>query len=224
MSEYDDRHYGSDGPVARHARRDIESDLNDIIDIVTNAKQMPLSASALVPRDELLAILDDALRNLPDEIREARRALRDREELMATEVRKAQHMMEQVRAEAQRMVEETEIVRLSRVRADEIIAEAQAKARALANQAEDFVDKKLGNFEIVLDRLLRAASSGRAKLATQPMPSSFETPENSQFFNEPSYEETPAPAPSPLSGSDPWASDPYDSLSTEASFFDQDAP
>ncbi len=75
----------------RHAQhRDLEADLRDLIDIVSNAKQMPLSNSALVPRDEVLALLEQALHSLPDEIREARWALRDREELMAAEVKKAE--------------------------------------------------------------------------------------------------------------------------------------
>ncbi len=72
----------------RHAHRDLEADLRDLIDIVSNAKQMPLSNSALVPRDEVLALLEQALHSLPDEIREARWALRDREELMAAEVKR----------------------------------------------------------------------------------------------------------------------------------------
>ncbi len=91
---------------------------------------MPLSNSALVPREDVLGLLDQAIRDLPDEIREARWALRDREDLMAAEVQKAQQLMDQVRAEAARMVDKTEIVRQSRLAADQIIAEAQAKARA----------------------------------------------------------------------------------------------
>jgi hypothetical protein len=65
-------------PPGRHVRRDIESDLRDLIELVVNAKQMPLSNSALIPRDDVLGLLEQALRSLPDEIREARWALRDR--------------------------------------------------------------------------------------------------------------------------------------------------
>jgi cell division septum initiation protein DivIVA len=156
--------------VGRHARRDIEQDLRDVIDIVANAKQMPLSASALIPRDEVLALLEQAVRNLPDEIREARWALRDREALMEAEQMKAVQLMDQVRAEAARMVDKTEIVRQSHLRADQIIAEAQARARAIINQSEDFIDGKLAGFEIVLERLLRTTRSGRERLKSQSLP------------------------------------------------------
>ena len=161
----------------RHARRDIEQDLRDLIDIISNAKQMPLSASALIPREEVLALLEQAEHNVPDEVREARWALRDREALMEAEQIKAMQLMDQVRAEAARMVDKTEIVRQSHLRADQIIAEAQGKARQIINQSEDFIDGKLAGFEIVLERLMKTTHSGRERLSSQNLPAHLlETP------------------------------------------------
>ena len=208
---YDDDPGEVTGRGGQHARRDIESDLHDLIDLVTNAKQMPLSNSALVPREEVLALLEQALRDIPDEVREARWALRDREELMSAEVRKAQQLMDQVRAEAARMVDKTEIVRQSRLAADQIVADAQAKARAMINQSEDFIDGKLGNFEIVLERLLRTTRSGRERLSSQGLPTSMieaaraeATEEDLEALGRPGAAPPPAPE-------------------TDTSFFDQDA-
>ncbi|HEV2427144.1 MAG TPA: hypothetical protein VGS61_02855 [Acidimicrobiales bacterium] len=189
---------------AAHARRDIETDLLELRELVAGAKQMPLSNSALIAREDVLALLDQALRDLPDEIREARWALRDREELMAAEVAKAQQLMDQVRAEAARMVDKTEIVRQSRLAADQIVAEAQAKARALVNQAEDFIDGKLGNFEIVLERLLRTTRSGRERLSAQGLPTSLIEPDDGAEPMAPAFDERPEPP-------------------DDESFFDQDA-
>jgi hypothetical protein len=194
------------GRGGQHARRDIETDLHELRELVANAKQMPLSNSALVPREDVLGLLDQAIRDLPDEIREARWALRDREDLMGAEVQKAQQLMDQVRAEASRMVDKTEIVRQSRLAADQIIADAQAKARALVNQSEDFIDGKLGNFEIVLERLLRTTRSGRERLSAQGLPTSMiEAAPVEESFVAPASEANPSGAPD------------------DASFFDQDA-
>jgi hypothetical protein len=176
--------YPDDLGPARHGRRDIEQDLRDLIDIVANAKQMPLSASALIPRDDVLGLLDQALHNVPDEVREARWALRDREALMEAEQIKAMQLMDQVRAEAARMVDKTEIVRQSRLRADQIIAEAQAKAREIINQSEDFIDGKLAGFEIVLERLMKTTHSGRERLSSQSLPATLlEAPSTGEGFD-----------------------------------------
>ena len=205
---YDSPDEFTDAP-GRHSRRDIESDLRDLIELVAGAKQMPLSNSALIPRDEVIGLLEQALRSLPGEIREARWALRDREELMAAEVQKAQQLMDQVRAEAARMVDKTEIVRQSRLTAQQIIAEAHTQARQMINQSEDFIDGKLGNFEIVLERLLRTTRSGRERLSTQGLPTSLIEKEPPAVRGagaaapETAYEETAS--------------------FSESSFFDQDA-
>ncbi len=166
-----------DPAPGRHSRRDIEQDLRDPIEIIANAKQMPLSASALIPREEVLSLLEQAVRDVPDEVREARWALRDREALMEAEQIKAMQLMDQVRAEAARMVDKTEIVRQSHLRADQIIAEAQTKARQIINQSEDFIDGKLAGFEIVLERLIKTTHSGRERLNSQSLPANLlETP------------------------------------------------
>jgi len=91
-------------PSGRHVRRDIETDLRDLIELVANAKQMPLSNSALIPRDDVLGLLEQALRSLPT--RSARRAGRCATAgMMAAELQKAQQLMDQVRAERHRMVD-----------------------------------------------------------------------------------------------------------------------
>jgi cell division septum initiation protein DivIVA len=199
----------SEEAAGRHARRDIETDLRDLIELIVNAKQMPLSNSALVPRDDVLALLEQALHNLPDEIREARWALRDREELMAAEVQKAQQLMDQVRAEAARMVDKTEVVRQSRLKAEQIVSDAQAQARQMVNEHEDYLDGKLGSYEIVMERLLKTIRSGRERLNAQSLPSnSLEShPVADEFLGAP-----PPPAE-------------YGQVSSydEVSFFDQDA-
>ena len=197
---------------ARHMRRDIEADLRDLLDLIANAKQMPLSNSALVSREEVMGLLEQALHSLPDEIREARWALRDREELMAAELQKAQQLMDQVRAEAARMVDKTEIVRQSRLKAEQIVADAHTQARQMINQSEDFIDGKLGGFEIVLERLLKTARSGRERLSAQGLPTSMLNNENQGG----DFLAAPPPAPA--------AFDEFEETGQpESSFFDQDS-
>ena len=154
-------------PGPRHASYDIESMLGQAIEMILSAKPLPMSNSVRVVRDEILEVLEAARNNLPEEIREARWALRDREELMAAEIRKAEQLMDRVRAEAARMVDKTEIVRHARDAAERIIGEAEERARTIINEAEDFCDQKLGGMEIVLDRLTKTVRSGRERLRPQ---------------------------------------------------------
>jgi ElaB/YqjD/DUF883 family membrane-anchored ribosome-binding protein len=139
------------------------------IDMVAAAKAMPLSASALISRDEVMDVLVAAMDRLPDELREARWLLREREEFMAERTREADRLMEDVRVQAERMVSRTEIVRQANQVAQRILDDANEEARRVRHETEDYCDQKLAGMEIVLDRVLRTVKSGREKLqATSP--------------------------------------------------------
>ncbi len=143
----------------------IEAVLHQLLDLMAAAKSMPLSSSVMVSRDEVTSLVQSALECLPDELRQARWLLREREEFMAERTREAEALMDEVRAQAEHMVQRTEIVRQANAVAQRILDDANEEARALRHQAEDFVDTKLAGMEIVLDRLTRTVQAGRAKLA-----------------------------------------------------------
>jgi cell division septum initiation protein DivIVA len=149
--------------------------IRQAIDVVATAKSMPLSASVLVSRDEVMDLLEAAIDRLPDELREARWLLREREEFMAERSREAAQLMEDVRVQAERMVSRTEIVRQANQVAQRILDDANEEARRIRHETEDYCDQKLAGMEIVLDRVLRTVKSGRQKLqATAPQAESPE--------------------------------------------------
>ena len=143
----------------------IESILDQLLDIIAAAKSMPLSSSVMVSREEVTSLLQSAVECLPDELRQARWLLREREEFLAERTREAESLMEEVRAQAERMVQRTEIVRQANAVAQRILDDANDEARTMRHEAEDFCDQKLAGMEIVLDRLTKTVQSGRAKQA-----------------------------------------------------------
>ncbi len=153
----------------------VEAVLGQVLEILAGAKSMPLSSSIIVSREEVTGLLRTALDRLPDELRQARWLLREREEFLAERTREAETLMEEVRAQAERMVQRTEIVRQANSVAQRILDDANDEARTMRHEAEDFCDQKLAGMEIVLDRLTRTVQSGRAKLAAVPAPHAVET-------------------------------------------------
>ena len=144
--------------------------IGQVLDILAGAKSMPLSSSVIVSREEVVGLLRTALDRMPDELRQARWLLREREEFLAERTREAETLMEQVRAQAERMVQRTEIVRQAIAVAQRILDDANNEARTMRHEAEDFCDQKLAGMEIVLERLTKTVQSGRAKLAAVPPP------------------------------------------------------
>ena len=149
------------------------------LDLVNSAKTMPLSASVLVSRDELVHLLALALDRMPDELREARWLLRERDEFMAEKEREAQALMDEVRAQAERMVARTDIVRQANRVAQRILDDANEEARRMRHETEDYCDQRLAGMEIVLDRTMKTVRSGRQKLQAISSPSDRERPQAS---------------------------------------------
>ena len=104
----------------------VEDLIEELIEIVTSAKSMPLSSSAIITRDEVLDLLEAIRDELPEELRRARRMLKDHEELLAAARREAADIVDDARVQAERMVQRTEIVRQAEHRAVRIVEDAEA--------------------------------------------------------------------------------------------------
>ena len=107
---------------------------------------------------------------MPDELRQARWLLKERDEFLAEKGREADALLEEVRVQAERMVQRTEIVRQANHVAQRILDDANEEARRLRHEAEDYADQKLASFEIVLDRTMKTVQAGREKLQVTPLP------------------------------------------------------
>ena len=153
-----------------HDDIDTETLVRRVVEVVSNAKSVPLSSSVMITKDEVLELLEDALERLPEELRQARWMLKEREEFLAKVAREGDDILEAARVRAERMVERQEIVREARHTAQRLMDEARDEARRLRMEAEDYCDQKLAAFEIVLERTLKTARAGREKLQVTPSP------------------------------------------------------
>ncbi|HET6965434.1 MAG TPA: ATP synthase F0 subunit B [Acidimicrobiales bacterium] len=150
---------------------DTEGLIRRVIEIIDGTRALPLSSSVkLDNKEEVLELLDEAVHRLPDETRQARWMLKEREEYLAKMQREGDDIVEAARLQAERMVQRTEIVREAQSAARRIVEEARDEARRLRMEAEDYCDGKLAAFEVVLDRTLKTVAAGREKLSVTPPP------------------------------------------------------
>jgi hypothetical protein len=143
---------------------DTEELILQVRDHIETARSVPMSASVMVNRDELVTLLEDAVAALPEEIRQARWLLKEREEFLAKARREAEDIIDAGRQQAQRMVEKTEVVREATLHARRIVDDAEKTSRDLKHESEDYIDRKLASFEVVLERTMTAVAKGRERL------------------------------------------------------------
>jgi hypothetical protein len=149
---------------------DTEILLRRVVDLVNAAPKMPLSSTVRLEKDELLELLHEAIQRLPDELRQARWLLREREEYLAKVQREADEILNAARERAERIVQRTELVREAQRVSRRMIEESKEEALRLRHEAEDYCDQKLAQFEIVLERTIKTVQAGREKLRVTPLP------------------------------------------------------
>ena len=144
---------------------DVHAKLAEIRQVVEGARSMPMSASAVVNRGELLAMLEELREGLDTALSDAHKVLADRDGIVDDGRREADQIVADAREERERITSDTEVFRLAKRRADEVLEQAHAEADGLRRETDDYVDQKLANFEISLERTIEAVRRGRERLA-----------------------------------------------------------
>ncbi|MFJ6072963.1 ATP synthase F0 subunit B [Streptomyces sp. NPDC093065] len=143
---------------------DVQNKLDEITAMVSGARAMPMSASCVVNRAELLSLLEELRAELPGSLAQAQELIGDREQMVAQARQEADRIIESAHAERGSLVAGTEVARRSQAEADRILAEARQEAEEVRAEADDYVDSKLANFEVVLTKTLGSVGRGREKL------------------------------------------------------------
>ncbi|WP_149562101.1 ATP synthase F0 subunit B [Streptomyces cacaoi] len=143
---------------------DVQQKLDEIVAAVDGARSMPMSASCVVNRAELLAMLGEVREALPGSLAQAREVLGGRDQVVAEAREEAERILDSARAERGSLVSGTEVARRAQEEADRILAEARREAEEIRTEADDYVDSKLANFEVVLSKTIGSVDRGREKL------------------------------------------------------------
>ncbi|MEU2183073.1 ATP synthase F0 subunit B [Streptomyces thermolilacinus] len=143
---------------------DVQKKLDDIVEAVGNARSMPMSASCVVNRAELLAMLEEVRQALPDSLAQARELIGGREQMVEEARREAERIIAAAHAERGSLISDSQVARQSQEEADRILAEARREAEEIRAEADDYVDSKLANFEVVLTKTIGSVDRGREKL------------------------------------------------------------
>src|SRR5690348_9313509 len=138
--------------------------LDQLATRIERASSLPLSASCLVNRAELLSLVERARAELSDEVGEASHVIAHRDDLLDVAQREANELLEAARRQAGELVGGHAIVSSAQARADQILDAARAEAARLLRDADEYCDHKLARFEDDLWGVLGQVRRGRHRL------------------------------------------------------------
>ncbi len=143
---------------------DLHSKLDELTDMVHGAKPLPLSASCVVNRTEVLAALDEIRALLPGEIAAASGVLQHKAGVVDEGRLEAQRIIAEAADERDRLVGHEEVAAEAQRQAEVLLSEAREQTDTMRREVEDYVDGKLANFEVVLHKTIAAVERGRERL------------------------------------------------------------
>ena len=138
--------------------------IDKLDDTIHNAKPVPLTDQVRVDKEEIYDILDQMRATIPEEIKQARWIVKERQEMLAEAKREAERIIREAREEQIRLIAEEEIVKQAERQADEIIEDARAREREIRLGAEDYADDILNTLEVNLTKFIAAVQRGRDRL------------------------------------------------------------
>ena len=149
--------------------------IDKLDDLVHNSKPVPLTDQVRVDREEIYDILDQMRATIPEEIKQARWIVKERQEMLAEAKREAERIIKGARDQQARLVSEEEVMKQAERGAEEILEDARTREREIRLEAEDYADQILNTLEVNLQKFLAAVQRGRDRLAgREDEPDEFE--------------------------------------------------
>jgi hypothetical protein len=118
--------------------------IDKLDDTIHNAKPVPLTDQVRVDKEEVYDILDQMRATIPEEIKQARWIVKERQEMLAEAKREAERIIREAREEQIRLIGEEEIVKQA--------------------EREDYADDILNTLEVNLTKFIAAVQRGRDRL------------------------------------------------------------
>lgn len=126
------------------SNRNVDELMEELYSVVERAWHLPLSGGkAMVDGGEVKQLLDELRDNLPQETRQARAIVADRNQIIADAKREAEGIVRAAEERAKRMVQQDEITKQAREQAESMLRQANGRAKELRKATSDYVDDLL---------------------------------------------------------------------------------
>lgn len=138
--------------------------INEMEELIESSPKVPMTRRVLVDEDRLLDYLDRIRTSLPEELRQAKWVIQEREKVITDSKREALRIMEDAEKQLERKADESEVTRKAQEMAAQIQAQAEEVAQQIKEGARDYADEILADLESRLDKIMQQINEGRNEL------------------------------------------------------------
>jgi len=139
--------------------------------LIATSRRMPLVSQIIIKESDILNIVDQLRTTIPDEIKQARRIIQDKERILAQAQADANALLARAREESEQAVNREGLLKAAEARSQELVRRAEEEAEQLKNEADGYVVETLralrdhlGNIEMDIGRSILSIEKGLASL------------------------------------------------------------
>ncbi len=148
----------------------IDDILDMMDDMLDNASSVPFSVKkSIIDCDQMRDYINEIRLNLPQEIKQAKLIVRDRQSIINDANKEADSIVRRAEDRAKVIVSNDEITKAAKARAVEMVNQAQAKSKEIKNAANKYIDDVLVQAEECLQANL--ADIRKTRQAVKSIPS-----------------------------------------------------
>lgn len=111
--------------------------------LIAGSRRMPLVNQIIVKEADILNIVDQLRTTIPDEIKQARRIIQDKERILAQAQAEANALLARAREESEQAVNREGLLKAAEARSHELVRRAEEEAEQLKNEADGYVIETL---------------------------------------------------------------------------------
>jgi hypothetical protein len=140
--------------------------IDKIEELLDKSKKVPFTSNIMVSENEIYEMLDELRNVLPEEFRQARWIVKEREGMIEESKRQSERIIREAKERSEMLVNDTEILKNANRKAENLLSITEAKSRTIRLEAEDYADEKLAGLEAALHKILIAIEKGREQFKT----------------------------------------------------------
>ncbi len=143
--------------------------------LITGSRRMPIVNQIMIREADILSIIDQMRTSIPDEIKQARRIIQDKERIMAQAQADANKLLARAREESERAINREGLLHVAEERSQDLMRQAEASAEQLKTEADAYVAETLralrdhlSSIEMEVGRSILSIEKGLASLEMPP--------------------------------------------------------
>lgn len=131
---------------------------------INKGSKLPFSSKIIIDKEEALDLIDALLRSLPEDLKNAKTTIEDRQKILIDAQNQAEIIIKEAKDTIEKMVNEDEVTKLAQEKSEQILSFTKQTAREIRSGANDYADEVLGQLDKQLTKILQTVKRGREEL------------------------------------------------------------